>query len=328
LQGLIKKAFLLGIAGLVVVLLVGPVLSSFLKIDSRVDMLVLAAIIALSFLPPATSGVLQGRQEFGWLSAVNISTFFPKLVSAIVFLRLGYGVNGALAGVAIGLAAAFLVSIMPIRSYMTPWNGGKDYNFKELYLYSLPAVIVMVCLAVPSNLDVVLARHFFTSKEAGLYAAAAVVGKIVLFLPGAISVVMFPKASKMCVQGGDSISLLNKSLICTAMLSGSAALVFIALPGIMVSIFGTVFAGSTSLAGLYAALMFVFTLVWVIAQYSLAARGSGFAVIMAIFTILELATISVLHSSPEEWILALILVNSLLFLSGYVMVTQARGVGH
>ena len=43
-----------------------------------------------------------------------------------------------------------------------------------------------------TNLDVLLARHLFSSTDAGVYAAGAILAKTCLFLPTFVLVVAFP----------------------------------------------------------------------------------------------------------------------------------------
>jgi len=41
-----------------------------------------------------------------------------------------------------------------------------------------------------------LVTHFFSAGQAGIYNAAATLGKVVIFLPMAVSFVMLPKVAK------------------------------------------------------------------------------------------------------------------------------------
>ena len=51
-----------------------------------------------------------------------------------------------------------------------------------------------------TNVDILLAAYFLP-ETAGVYAAAALVGKVVLFLPSALVTVLLPKAASRAAAG-------------------------------------------------------------------------------------------------------------------------------
>jgi O-antigen/teichoic acid export membrane protein len=62
-----------------------------------------------------------------------------------------------------------------------------------------------------TNLDIVFVKAAESSVEAGYYGAAATIGKIALFLPLALGVVLFPKAAARHVAGIDSRILMRRT---------------------------------------------------------------------------------------------------------------------
>jgi O-antigen/teichoic acid export membrane protein len=63
--------------------------------------------------------------------------------------------------------------------------------------------------AVLSNFDVVLAKLVLDPGESGHYAALSTVGKIILFLPGAIALLMVPWAARARVTRGNPTRVLR-----------------------------------------------------------------------------------------------------------------------
>jgi O-antigen/teichoic acid export membrane protein len=239
-------------------------------------------------------------------------------------VTLGYGVAGALGAVTLATLVALLFALLSLRSYLG--DGRQNgYDFRELYIYSAPTLLVMLCLAVPSNVDVILAKHFFNAQEAGLYTAASVIGKIILFLPGAISVVMFPKVTEMMSQGGSTLRLLNISLLYTGLLSGGAAAVFILVPGLVGAIFGPLYLKASPIIAFYAVTMALFSMTWVVAQYCLATGSLRYTYILAGLTALELGAIGLIHGSTLEMAGALAGANLVLFLFSYSYVLLGVG---
>lgn len=318
LYSLIKKSIILGISGFILFVLISPWVAEFLKLGSNAGVIMLGTVILFTFLSPATLGGLQGLQRFYTMSFITILTYSAKLSIAILLLSLGYGMLGALGALTIATAIGFLYSLLPLMPYLKKGRSFGGFNFKELYAYSMPTILIMVCLAIPSNFDVILAKHFFSSYEAGLYTASSVIGKIILFLPGAISAVMFPKASVMKTLGKNTSSLLNRSLIYTGLLSGSAAMAFIIFPGLTGLIFGPTYLEASSIARFYVAMMFLFSLTVVVAQYCLATNNLSYTYLIVIFTGLEMILISFFHQSTMQMVQVLVAANLLLFLVSYI----------
>jgi O-antigen/teichoic acid export membrane protein len=319
---LIKRTFLIGISGFGIFYLASPWIANFLNINTSSEVVILGTIIFLSFLLPATSSGLQGLQRFDSLALVNVLTYVPKLLFGVILVDLGYGVSGALGAVTIGMSIAFLFSFIPLRSYLIGRPSCGSYDFKEIYIYSIPAFLIMICLTVPSNLDVILAKHYFNSHDVGLYTAASVIGKIIFFLPWAISAVMFPKASELDLKGKDTLPLLHKSLIYSALLSGSATIIFLLLPGLVGIIFGPIYLEASAVMKRYVLMMFLVSLTSVIAQYCLAINSKRYAILLVFFTMLEICLMVLVHDSTLQMAEILLGENLLLFLTSYIYVIR------
>jgi O-antigen/teichoic acid export membrane protein len=326
LHGLIIRSSALGILGFLAFSLSSPYISDFLQISSIDEVVVLGTVFLFSFLLPATSGVLQGMQRFNSLALVNILTFAPKLAFGVLLVSLGYGISGALGGLTLGMAVAFIISLAPLRSCLVGRVGISRYDFRELYVYSMPTMLVMICLTVPSNLDVIMAKHFFNGHEAGLYTAASVLGKAVLFVSSAIYMVMFPKVSEMKAVGGDTLRLLNVCLIYTALLSGTAAVVLAISPGLVGLIFGSSYIDASTVMQSYSAAMFFLSLIWAIAYYCLAIDDHRYAYLLISSTLLEAGLLSMARSSTLQMAHLMAAVNLFLFIAsyGYVLLFRCR----
>jgi hypothetical protein len=147
------------------------------------------AVLHLSFFlhVSISSGALRGVKRFKSLGFVSVSNALFKLLFGILFVALGFGVSGALLGVAAGMLIAMLISFIFLKPYFKINNyQGPDFSFSSFYSYSLPVLLAMVCFSIPSNLDVVFARYFFSANESGIYTSASVLGKIIFFFPAGI----------------------------------------------------------------------------------------------------------------------------------------------
>jgi O-antigen/teichoic acid export membrane protein len=321
---LMKKSALLGVAGFAVFCLASPIIANFLNIDSKFELVVLGTVILFAFATPAAAGVLQGLQMFYWLALSSFLGLAGKLFLGIALVSLGYGVVGAIGALALCALITFLLSIYPVRSHLTKPQNGDVCSLNDLYSYSLPTILIMICLAAPSNLDVILVKHFFPSYEAGLYTAASVMGKIIMFLPSAITTVMFPKAAEMNCLGKSTFKLLNRCLIYTGLLSGSAAAAFALYPKLVVMIFGSGYSDASLITVIYVVLMFLFSMIIVIAQYCLATNELIYTYLLVLFTLFELGLIAVIHESVLQVVEGLLVINLILLILSYAFVIYRR----
>lgn len=321
-QGLLKRMLFLGIVMFLFFVFISGWLSSFLKIDPVMPVIILGSIFLFSTLLPVNLGVLQGLQKFIPLGFNTVLNFSSKLVFGIVLVVIGFGVNGALGAVVIGSAVALIASFIPLRSFFSKIDSkNSDFKFSELYRYSLPTMVAMFCFAVPANVDVIIAKHFFAAHTAGLYTAASVLGKIILFIPGAIVVAMFPKVSKMYAEKKDTSHLLNISLLYTGLVSGVMAAGYWFFPALVVKIpYGSAYVEVAPVVQLYGVAMLFFSLTVVLMRYSLAIHYVSYVYLFAFFTLLEIGLLTVFHASMMEMTRIILMVNAALLISGIICV--------
>ena len=319
-KGLLKRMFVLGISIFLIIVVLSNPIASFLKIDSIIPVIVLASIFIFSTLLPVNLGVIQGLEKFFSLGINMILNFSAKLIFGILLVLIGFGVNGAIGGVVIGFLVALMFSYVPIRKYLhQDISKEKSFNFSELYKYSFPTMIAMFCFSVPANIDVILAKHFFASNTAGIYTAATVLGKIILFVPGAIAIVMFPKISRLYAEKKDTNYVLNISLVYTAVLSGAMALGYWFFPNLAITIpYGAEYLDAIPILRIYGIAMFFFSLTVVIMRYTLAISHVKYVYLLLIFTVLEIGLLYLFHSTIYIMAQILLIVNFLLFLSSYI----------
>ena len=101
----------------------------------------------------------------------------------------------------------------------------------------LPALLLALFLSIPASVDVMLVTHFFGGKEAGLYNAVATLGKVVVFLPMAVSLILLPRVTESHTLGQGTRNILLQSLILTFILSGGVALICGVFPDTVIRLF-------------------------------------------------------------------------------------------
>lgn len=269
-----------------------------LKISSGSIGQMLALILALSWLIPLFSGSLQGLESFKWLTGIGILTGLAKLAVAAVLLYLGYGIGGAIGAFMLSNLLVVLVPIWPLRKLLSAKTSSSGVDFKKIFTYVFPVALGLFCFMALVNIDMILVRYFFSSSDSGRYSIAQMVGKIFLFLPGAISVVMFPKTSGLNARNMDTSSILKRSLFYALFLCMAAVVFYNLFPALVLTILtGKVLPQAIALGRLFSISMTLFTLVFILITYFLSVHDLRFLKYLFVFTILQIVGISLFHAS-------------------------------
>ncbi|VVB89702.1 Polysaccharide biosynthesis protein [uncultured archaeon] len=313
-KGALKRTVLLGSTISIIFLIFSSQLMDILKLSSVVPILILIFILFLTWISPIIDGSLRGLKKFSILSVTNISGAFFKLFFGVLLVMLGLRAGGALMGAALGILFGLVISIFFLKPYIRPNNPHEpDFRFRNFYSNSLPVMVAMISYSVPSNLDVILAKYFFSPLEAGIYNSVAVLGKIIFFFPGAIGTVGFPMIAEKYVRGEDTKDILKKSIIYTGILSGLLVLIYVLFPGIVIKIFGQKYLNAIDFVAPYGMAMFFFSITGVMVNYHLAVRNVRYIALFAGFTVIEIIMLTIFNSSIVEMIEILFMVN-LIFL--------------
>jgi len=199
---------------------------------------VLATALALLVTVCGTplGGALVGMQAFIWASAVGGGVSFLRLAVALALVAFGWQALGGLVGHAAGAAAAFAFSLYAFRQLM----GGRKAEASpvpEIYPYFVRYMAALAGFAVLSGADVPLVKHYFEPADAGLFAKAAMVARIVIFLPMPVATALFPKVVSAGRTTAEHLRTLIKGAVLVMLMVGGVALVCLAVPGPLLRLF-------------------------------------------------------------------------------------------
>ncbi len=330
LHQLLTRVSLFGIGGFILLSLLSGHIASFLHIPSRLPIVLVAVAVALGIICPVLQGTLQGLQKFFYFGTNMIIGGIGKLFFGILLVYMGLKVNGALLGLAMGSLAAFLFAIFPLRRQFSLDQTDCNFSLSPIYGYFFPVGLMLLCFVLLTNIDLVLVKHFFDSSQTGHYAAASIVAKIILFLPGAIAMVMFPKTSELHALSKESKPVLKKSLLYTTLLSGGVLLLYLTIPSLIVkSLFGSQYIPTIPLIGIFGLAMLFFSLTNILLFYQISVHQLKFLKILVVATIVEVTLISLFHASLVQVILILVAVSLSLFLFNcyYVFALAEKELG-
>jgi O-antigen/teichoic acid export membrane protein len=171
-------------------------------------------------------------------------------------------------------------------------------------------MLAITCLTTD---DLVAAKVAFSPREAGLYGAASLIGRVILYLPLAIVTVLLPHVAARASAGRDTRELLTMSLLATGAFCLVFTVLYAALPHLIVRIaFGSKYEGSSAILWMFGISMTLYSLINVILIYRLGHGETRTSWLLLGGVGLQAALFAAFHGSPRELLSASIATGALL----------------
>ena len=271
------------------------------------------AIAAIALGSGMLRAIAQGTQAFTTFALSAASEGFAKVIALAAFVSLGLGLAGGLAGYAAGAIFGFLmVAWLLMRRYAPVGRARVHYDWRRIALSTSGAASITLAMALMGTVDVILVKHFFDAHAAGLYAAAALAGKVLMFLVGFVPIVLLPRVTDHHARGERTRDALMLSI---AILAGIALMGGIGLQccgsQFLRLLVGRSFDAAAPLLLPYALAMVALGLTNVFAYYGIATHRLWFAVPLVSGAVLTLAAIAAIHPSLMSVVQILLAGNAL-----------------
>lgn len=265
-------------------------------------------------------GALQGAQEFFRYGMQNLLNMLCKLFFSVLFVLLGWGVHGVLGALGVGAAAVYIYSFGYTRSYFIGTDANALENYGEIKKYIWGTLLLQVSMTFMTNGDMLLVKAFFDEAEAGIYSSAMVIGKIVLYISGAVVSTLFPMVAAEHAAGHDTRFLLKKAFLYGGGMTVLCAAVLIVSGKWMVGIlFGPVYEGAVRYLPAICAYVVPLTFLTIISNF-LAALGKMklVSVSLSVCCLAAYVTALVLHQSITQMLCVIGCVMFLVFLADMI----------
>ena len=287
--------------GLVVIVL-SPFIAAALALPPlSVALLGFALFVALVFT--FGLGLLQGLARFAWMGTALIAQAASRLAVGVALVLAGLSVDGAFTGAAAALLISVLVLAVPLLPLLRAARGSKvthELAPAETRFFALSAVVLLAYAAL-TNVDAVLARSLLTPADAGAYAGAITMGKIVLFAPIAIGFLLLERTARAHARGEDTDRALYLALGFVLSTSGIAALAYVVAPEFFVSlVVGTEYPETTKIVATYgfAALANALLSLWI--AYFIGRGEMRVGLLLAVAVVVEIALLLTSATDPVE----------------------------
>jgi O-antigen/teichoic acid export membrane protein len=309
---------------LVVYALFAPSLQHYLKAPSIVPVYLVGGLLFLSFLPMLNNAFLQGMQQFGWLSGTGAIAAIVKIGLSGLLVALGFGLSGAIAGVMLTACATWVMSYAPLHRVVAGARPFKNPPSHLSWKSAVPVFFANGAFAAMTQIDMVLVNYFFAPREASLYAAASVLGKAVLYLPGGIANALFPMVAENKARNAGTVHLLMQALKMTAAVCVLGSLLFLAFGDvIIVLLYGESYRGAGPVLRYFGFAILPMAFVMV-AEFFLIAQGRVlFAYLFAAIAPLQLLAVYLWHDSLLTVVGVVAASGVMLALTGYALLWRS-----
>ena len=237
-----------------------------------------------------------------------------KDVFVLMALLLGYGVLGvAWALVAISVTVMILSFIplwgifsVPVKRHTVRWKSIGNTLWISSAFLGMGLII---------NLDVLLVKHFFTAYDAGLYAALATIGKIVLFLSSPIALVLLPVSTQKNTQGHSSHKELLLALSFILILSMGVIGVYVVFPQLVVTLlYGEKYIKIAPLLWVIGVYFLLYNISYLYISYFISLKKNVILITPLIISVSQIALLYRYHESFIEVLSVLIGTGTILVL--------------
>lgn len=268
-----QKVLKYGLPIFIAAVLLTPFVRDFLNIKSNMPIILVWAMMFLSFFGSINNGILQGWQKFLSLSWAGVWGAILKLVIGVILVKIGFGLNGVIGSFAASAFISYFISVYLLRFIITQKDGQsavEKISFDSIKKYVIPVFVGSLAINILGNADMVIAKHNLDAVAAGQYGALTIVSKIIFFATGVIATVLFSMAAENSHKKNSSVAMLLNSLYLTLFVSICGVIAYFAFPELILSLlFGSKYVAVAGYLGWFAIVVSLFSVFNLIFQYLL-----------------------------------------------------------
>jgi O-antigen/teichoic acid export membrane protein len=282
--------------------LLAPVADRALHLATPLWVWLAAASTIPAYAGAVTVGVLHALYLWRETGLVNVVAACCKFLVLLALLGAGLGVTGGtlatLTEVTLVWVGSQLVSARALRG-----EGVRRPAWGPAYreFLGLPVALTVARLLY-FNVDVLMARHYLSPREAGLFAALGVTGRLIAYGTGALPPVIYPYLIRYRRDRALSARALGLTLAATAAAGGAVIAVFYLAPAHVARLlFGAGFGSIAPYVARYGLAYLFYSLAYVLLYYLLAARSWWLWAYALLGSAVEVAALAVFHAGIGQF---------------------------
>jgi O-antigen/teichoic acid export membrane protein len=241
-------------------------------------------------------GVLQGIGDYKGVGISLVGEQAFRLVIGAALAAAGLGVTGAYLGTPFSFLAIGVFCIYRLRRHIAtvetePLGARTTAAAMSLWAHVKRAwapIAGLIVIAVLQNIDIIAAKHRFSTSLASSYGATAVAAKVLIWVAMGAGFYLVPEVSRRRASGEDTRPILFRALTIILVCAVPCLLIFAVAPHLLLqTAFG---ANRTKAAGSLFVLGAAFTVLaatYLAIQYMLALKRTRFLLVVALVAIAE-----------------------------------------
>ena len=192
-------------------------------------------------------GFLQGLHLFYRLAFITFLLPIIRFTITYILFYLGLGIDAIfIFAVAFQIITCILyyvflpkpIKIKPTYCTLSVKEFSTKVFYKNFIRYILQTGIIYLLFYFMMQSDTLLIKFFFSGYDTGIYSSASVFGKAIVFLSGAVTLVLFPHVAKNTADNKSSLPILLKGILLNLLIAGSGVLILFLFPQLLVMFFG------------------------------------------------------------------------------------------
>lgn len=331
-----RSAWMFGIVCALILILFSRGIADYLRVPG--PMLIVLISVGVAFYIPLGSrrGYVQGACSFRLFAWNMVVENGIRLVGAVFAILIGTGVTGVIVANSVAVVVAYFALNPKVGAV-----GNSSLNFSAASSELITALIFFAGVGIINNSGIVLVKHYFPAIEAGLYAAVAMVGRVIFSFATAVVNSTFPIVAGTAREDRKSPKIVITSLVLVLAIGAAFTFGLWVTPKSVWSIFlghGFEIGGANRLSYLMplcAIMTTIYSLSTVLITYEMAYKVAKASWIQLGFSGLVVAAICLMHGSLRQVIyvqtalmVVLFVVVGVPFLINFVREEHREAAGH
>jgi O-antigen/teichoic acid export membrane protein len=293
----------MGMACLAILVVIGglsPLLADRLHLSSPLPVVLAAVWIAGLALLAVMMGVAQGTERFGYVAFSLAGPLGVVRAALLPLCILAAGMAGGVWAMILATAVGIAVLIGPVAAgvRIAPTKPPPLPNM-------LVTMVALLAFSSLTNVDLLVAQAALAESDRAHYAGAVLLGKIALFAPSALALVLLPRATSALERGERAERAVLKTMALTAACGLLVAAVLWLMPTwVLTGTFGPEYAASKPLLAPLALVMTAAAVLWVHLTFAVAKRSRRMMTGLVAAAVTHWILLAFLHGSPGQIITA------------------------
>lgn len=264
-------------------------LASLLNVEEQWAAAAVPVTAGLWMLLSVQRGLLQAARAYRAVGLSIVLEGVGRIAAAVALVAAGAGVTGAYLGTFGAFACAVLALQLVLRRRLgPPATGTPAHPLRRLARNGAFPILGLVLVAALQNVDVIMARHALDEDSAGVYAAATVAAKALVWVAVGIGMWVLPEATRRAAEGHDPRPVLGRALAVIAILAVPALAVFAVVPGFLLeTAFGAEYRRGESVLLALGAAFALLAVTYLSVQFLLGLHRHHFIAVLALAAVAE-----------------------------------------